>query len=331
MEFHEILTQFRSLGGVAENLTLRHGTHGRGLFAVNPERPVQLHVPEQLLVGPQWVELDETNNIRIAAKHSESLSAKAIAFFEQYHKCLGWGNGGLEAIKQHQHDLQALPPKIKNFLHILGGSEELKQKPTPQYCLQKYFITRQINSKSGSKLMPIAELINHAPDGLPYMLEDGVKVAGMVKDEILTSYHSHLDAFHFFINYHFATPANSALSCEVTVEVPGLGTLTIARMDDLADIRDTIRIPKITKNGDKTTLSFVEIANKNNPSQPRKTFTYLMATQHVPTAVAHTLFEGLAEHNRQVLKELIQACHHHPSAMTRSLEKVAAFQLIVIS
>lgn len=331
MEFHEILTQFRSLGGVAENLTLRHGTHGRGLFAVNPGLPVRLHVPEQLLVAPQWVELDETGSIRIAAKSHSSLSSKAIAFFEQYHQFFGWGNGGLDSIKQHQRALQALPPKLKNFIHILGGAEELKQKPTSSYCLQKYFITRQIGIKSGSRLMPIAELINHAPDGLPYLVDDGITVTGVVKDEVFTRYHSNLDAFHFFINYHFATSANSALSCEVTVEVPSVGALQIARMDHLADIHDTIRIPKITKDGAQMHLSFVEIANKTNPSQPRKTFAHLMATQQVSFTIADVLFDGIIEHNRQVLKELIQACHRHPSAMSSGLEKVASFQLTLIS
>jgi hypothetical protein len=331
VEFHEILTQWRSLGGVAENLTWRQSTHGRGLFAVNPRLPVRLYVPEQLLVAPQWVELDETGSIRIAAKSHSTLSAKAVAFFEQYHQFFGWGNGGLKSATAHQRDLQALPPQLKNFLHVLGGAEELKQKPTAKYCLHKYFIARQIGFKSGSRLMPMVELINHAPDGLPYLVDDGVTVTGVVKDEILARYHSHLDSFHFFINYHFATPSHTALSCEVTVEVPAVGTLTIARNDHLADILDTIRIPKINRDRARMNLSFVEISNKHNPSQPRKTFVSLMATQDVPDAVSHALFDGLIEHNRQVLKELIQACRCHPSAMAKSLEKVASFQLTTIS
>ncbi len=179
--------------------------------------------------------------------------------------------------------------------------------------------------------MPMVELINHAPDGLPYLVDDGVTVTGVVKDEILARYHSHLDSFHFFINYHFATPSHTALSCEVTVEVPAVGTLTIARNDHLADILDTIRIPKINRDRARMNLSFVEISNKHNPSQPRKTFVSLMATQDVPDAVSHALFDGLIEHNRQVLKELIQACRCHPSAMAKSLEKVASFQLTTIS
>jgi hypothetical protein len=51
----------------------------------------------------------------------------------------------------------------------------------------------------------------------------------------------------------------------------------------------------------------------------------------VPNAVSHALFDGLIEHNRQLLKELIQACRSHPSAMAKSLEKVASFQLTTIS
>lgn len=329
--FHDVLTQFRSVGGIADNLTLRHGAHGRGLFAVDPAQAVRLWVPEQLLVAPQWVELDEARHIRIITSPPSPLNVQAIAFFERYQKFFGWGNGGLDAIKQHQRDLQALPPKLKNFLHILGGAAELKQKPSATYCLQKYFITRQIGTKSGSMLMPMAELINHAPDGLPYLVDKGVTVAGMVKDEILTCYHSHLDAFHFFLNYHFATPTNSALSCEVTVELPAVGTLSIARQDHLTDIQGTTRIPQISREGTRISLTFVEVANKQNPSWPRKIFADLMATQQVPASAAHTLFDGLLDHNRKVLGELIQACHCYPSAMASCLEKVAWLQLATMT
>ncbi len=330
MQFQEILTQFRALGGVADNLTFRHGNTGRGLFAINPAQSVRLHVPEHLLVSPQWVELDETGNLRIASKFHSLLNAKAIDFFEQYQKYFGWGVGGFDSVKQHQIELQGLPPKLKNFLHILGGADELMKKPTPKYCMRKYFINRQISFKSESRLMPIAELINHAPDGLPYVLEDGVKVDGMVMDEILAKYHSNLDSFHFFFNYHFATPANSALSCDVTVDVPGMGTLKIARMDHMANYIGPIRTPEISTDGNAIILSFAEIANKSNPSLPRRTFTNLMANQHVSTAVSNEIFDGLIEHNRQVLRELILTCQRYPSSISSCIENVASFQLTVI-
>ena len=47
----------------------------------------------------------------------------------------------------------------------------------------------------------------------------------------------------------------------------------------------------------------------------------------MPKAVANNLFDGLLEHNRQVLSELIQECGLHSGTMTGTLNKVAGFQL----
>ena len=326
MEFEEILIRFRALGGIADNLTLRHGEFGRGLFTVNPKKAFRLCVPASLLVDPAWVELDSKEQLRIRPQ-SSSISEDAVAFFELYQRHFGWGDGGKDSVAQHQRDLQALPPKLKNFLHVLGAADELKQKPTTSYCLNRYFVNRQIGTKAGSGLMPIAELINHSQEGLPYLVDDGVTVTGMVKDEILTRYHSGLDSFHFFINYHFATPAHTALSCEVTVEVPEFGPIAIKRMDHLANVNGTVRTPIASRTEGKLTLSFVALANQKNPSQPRKTFVELMKVNGMPKAVANNLFDGLLEHNRQVLSELIQECGLHSGTMTGTLNKVAGFQL----
>lgn len=331
MEFDEILQQFRALGGIADNLVVRDGARGRGLFAADPARSVQLHVPTRVLVSPRWLTLDASQNIAIARPHRSSLAPQVATFFEQYQRMFGWGQGGLQAISQHQRQLQALPPRLQNYLNILGGAEELQQAPTPAYCLQKYCANRQIRIQSASWLMPIAEMINHDVNGLPYVLDQGVRVSGVVADEVLTCYHRHLDAFHFFINYHFVAPADTVLSCEVTVQVPGAGTFHIARMDHLVDAAGDVRTPQLTQKGTITQVSFVEIANRKKPSQPRQTFTRLLATRQVPISVANALFDGLEEHNRQVLTGLVHACQAAPSAMASSLEQIAAHQLAVMA
>ena len=47
--FPGIRDSFLALGGIAENVRYGHGPNGRGLFAVDPERPVRLRVPRSLL------------------------------------------------------------------------------------------------------------------------------------------------------------------------------------------------------------------------------------------------------------------------------------------
>ena len=48
--WHDMLTVFRALGGTADNICLRHGERGRGIFPVDPGRPIAIHIPENLLI-----------------------------------------------------------------------------------------------------------------------------------------------------------------------------------------------------------------------------------------------------------------------------------------
>jgi len=51
----ELVDEFRALGGTLENVRLGHGALGRGLFPIEPGRPLQqLH--QQLLAGESAVE-----------------------------------------------------------------------------------------------------------------------------------------------------------------------------------------------------------------------------------------------------------------------------------
>ena len=49
----ELLDEFRALGGTADNIRLGHGAFGRGLFPIDPAKPVVIHVPDNLLVAAE--------------------------------------------------------------------------------------------------------------------------------------------------------------------------------------------------------------------------------------------------------------------------------------
>ena len=48
--WNDMLNEFRALGGVAENIRIGHGPFGRGLFPIDPKKPVSISIPESLLV-----------------------------------------------------------------------------------------------------------------------------------------------------------------------------------------------------------------------------------------------------------------------------------------
>lgn len=84
-----------------------------------------------------------------------------------------------------------------------------------------FIISRQIQIENESKTMSILDLINYSPSGTSYTADNGVKVEGIFKSEVLTCYHGNFDAFHFYKNYRIAA-SNIVLSCDVKIKVPDI-------------------------------------------------------------------------------------------------------------
>lgn len=322
----DMLKQFRALGGTADNISIRPSTHGQGVFAINPGLPVCLVIPAQLLIPPQSLHVTPEGHVKV--KPSTGLSAEVLSFHDNYQRAFGWGAGGWEYVHQHRQQLCALPDAVKTFLLILGCPDDLSLPHTPQEAFKRHCISRQINVNGYSRLMPVMELINHADEGAPYVIkQDGVSLSGTFEDEVLARYHQRMDAFHFFFNYHFATPSRSTLSCDVLIDVPGFKALRIARLDGLSEVRRGLRLPQVSTNKDEIQLSFVEIANLDKPALPRQVFGEVLMVQGLPISTADQLFDGLLEHNRQVLHDFLAACAPATGQHIESLKRIAAYQL----
>ena len=52
-----LVEEFRGFGGTANNIIQRKGDFGLGLFPIDPAKPVELRVPDQLLVATDNIEL----------------------------------------------------------------------------------------------------------------------------------------------------------------------------------------------------------------------------------------------------------------------------------
>ena len=87
-----LLAELRALGGTAENIILRDGPRGRGLFPLNPANPVRLHPPPNLLVNAEDTEIRDG---RLVIKASASIGARERAFFDSYQQDFSWGAGVL--------------------------------------------------------------------------------------------------------------------------------------------------------------------------------------------------------------------------------------------
>ncbi len=177
-------------------------------------------------------------------------------------------------------------------------------------------------------LMPMLELANHSDEGAPYVvMQDGVSLSGTFDDEVVARYRHHMDAFHFFFNYHFAKPSRTTLSCDVNIDIPGFRSLRISRLDGLSEARKAYRVPQVSTSKNEIHLSFVELVNLDEPNLPRKIFLELLMEQGIPMSSANQIFDGLLGHNREVLQDFLKACEGAEGLIIQNLKTIAAYQL----
>lgn len=305
-----LLQRFCALGGVADNVQLRQGPHGWGLFVIDPEQPVRVFTPAHLLIAPQDLRLSRDGQVQVRpqATLGPEFRSELVSFHEAYQREVGWGAGGWARSLHHHQQHQALPATLQPYLALLGGQPDTGLAPTPEQAFQAHCVSRQIGVEGRSCLMPVLELINHAPDGAAYVVDQGIGLTGRFTDEVFACYRRQMDAFHFFFNYHFVSQARVVLSGLVTIDLPGLGVLHIARDDARVDHHQGVAQPQVTVRPGQIHLSFVVLADQDAPTRPREVFVGLMTEQGLPAARGHELFDGLVAHHRQVLQAFVRAC-----------------------
>ena len=323
MKFIQVLEQFRALGGIAENIELRYGSFGRGIFPVNPALSVKIVTPSKLLISSERISLNKENKIRINAK----LDPLIINFFENYQQFFGWGDGGLDEVSKYHIELCMLPKKIKQLLLMLGWAEsDFDHKKNKDYLLD-YLISRQIRISDKSVIMPIMELINHSEQGKSYIADNGVKIEGVFNAEVLAKYHGNFDAFHFFKNYRFVSASDTVLSCDVKIALPKIGLINISRFDRDVETKDGQVIPKIIRKRSEIRISFLEIANEKSMVSSKQKFIEQMRDFEISTAELSNIFNGLVTHNIKVREDLIAECKLCLYKMARDLESIAQSQI----
>ena len=327
MEFKEILVEFRALGGIANNIDCRQAKNGRGLFAVNPDLPIQLHCPPNLLLERQYIQLDDQKHIQVSEKANANKHLKS--FYEKFHKHFGWSAGGLNQIRDFHNELVLLPKDIKEFLAILGWHETSFHELNDGKLLEHYLMSHQIDINSKPMIMPIIEMINHSSNGNNYIIEDGIKFNGNFKDELFANYNCNIDMFHFYRNYHFVSPTNYLLSCDVSFDFPSIGRVFISRFDNILNQEDSLKTPQFKKSNNQLSISFVELSNKQGNARP--IFVKLMQSNNISSTKANEIFDGLIEHNKQVLDAFLAECNKSDGRIIEDLKTIAKIHLQILN
>jgi hypothetical protein len=319
--WNEMLDEFRALGGTAENVCLRNGRFGRGLFPQDPAKPVAIRIPDSLLVESRHVCIDN-GAFRLDAE--APVGKRERRFLENYQRDFSWGvaHHETEGLLQMFH---AAPPELRELLHSPFNLHEWLQGPTPQAVLSRFVESRAIHYRNRAVMMPIVELANHGL-GTYYETDDGVGLSGRFDDEVLVSYQSG-DPLMLFRNWGFVSTVESfALSLTFGVRQ---GALRIKRKDLRLENGRPPFYPEVEKEGEGTTLSYLLLGHKRYPRIARGVF-YRVASE-AGFDDAPELFDHIQHVNRTQFLHLAELSETAAPRLGRLLRGLAYAQLQLMS
>lgn len=317
----EMLDQFRTVGGIAENICLRQGQFGRGLFAADPSKAIKLHVPESLLVDLKHVEF-EANAFRVGPGAQIGFSEKT--FLENYEREFSWGVSHSET-EELLNIMNAAPAELRQFLAQASILTRWLVPCSPKAVQERYLYSRSINYRGRDVVMPIVELANHGYL-TRYIVDEGVGLMGTFPEEILVKYDS-CDPLEFFNRWGFVTDQEPfALSLGIVLTNQGL-TIERQQLKILADRKPFF--PEVSHDGGKIVFSHMLLGHRNFPRLARGNF--YRAMRDAGRANVEEAFDAVQHINRMQLYQLLRLSEGADDPLGSWLRQLALSQLEAMS
>ncbi len=321
--WQDLLTEFRALGGIAENICLREGAHGRGLFPVDPAKPVAIRIPENLLADSAWAEFPD-GAFRVAP--AAPLGTRERTFLEEYQNTVSWGGGGRQHLEQIVEQAQQLPPELRHALGTEFHCGPWFAEPSNGLIGELFVASRPVRYKGRKVFMAFIELANHGA-GPPIATGAGVAIHGTFSGEVLLKY-ANFDAHGMFMTWGFAADQPQAFSIAIQGKVGGRPA-QIGRDLGALDPTQEVWFPHVSQTQGIAQLEFLMIGNKRHPRASKHIFHMLM--QNAGYSNFETAFETITHANRMHFLKLLALVEDVEGKMAHTIRCVARFQLQAMS
>lgn len=322
-DWYDILSSFRALGGIADNVVLRVENGRRGLFPIVQDQPFRLFVPNALLVESDRFELRDS---QLVLAQTTDVLPEVRAFIDDYNARIAW-KGGREEAEDFLIGLYELPDPLRNFLKDKFYFSNILEKPTDAQILDQFITSRQYDHKDQTVLFAFLELPNHHPKGIPFeSTETGIVLEGASQSEIFASY-GVSDAWTRFVNYGFPSRERRAFSDLYSVTTrDGARTINVRKATQEIDpgYNDS-RVPQISQTGPKVDISFLLLGDRADPMIPVNNF-----RNHVRAQLGNgsdEFFETLSYINKMKFWKLYNICNRYNGPMVTKMKLACQFQL----
>ena len=324
-DWHAFLDEFRAFGGKAENVMQRKGAYGLGLFPIDPSKPVELHVPGELLVPVDQVTINDGN---LVASDPSSLPEGYADWFARYQSNYSWGAEAKENILQFEEGLKNLPDPVIEILKrngIYNSEVRFPGNNQDKELLDRYVLSRCINRKGQRVIMPLIELLNHSPASKGYdMSGDGVLVSGMYDGEVLVKYNV-ADPLRRLFGYGFNAPEPLAFSVSCRLRHRELDVVVQGGLSG----KGFTKPPAVAMKGERLVVEQPLLGSTQSPKIPR---TLLMqACMNIDGVDGAELFDQIIQRNVMTYINLVRVLKTSDGHVENLLRDCCLDQLFALS
>lgn len=321
-EWEAMLSAFRTLGGIAENVRPGATPSDRGLFACDPAQPILVRTPENLLFAVNDIEFAGDH---IAIRNEAGAGPAEREFFEKYEALFSRIAGGRTDATSYIDALDDLPADVRAILSADFGMSPFIEGDRIERIRKRFLEMRLVAWNGESAIMPLLELAKPAPDGIACTpgFGGGLQIEGRTEGEILVFY-SPGDTFGLFHRFGVVGAQPLAFSLPMKSK-PGGIELTIKWNPAIQSWRGGFPTPLLTSTGGELSLSYLMVGNSKSPRLPRGIFRALMREAGAPDA--DEIFDFILHVNRRRFLKLLEVMEPYRGGMIVTLRKMARHQL----
>jgi len=216
VRWDSLFSQFNALGGVAQNVLVREGRFGRGVFPIDLKSSSIIFTPAKLLVDYSNLELVDE---RIRIKDKSTFAPKDAEFIECCYTNYCWRNQGCLPSRKFLNLLSSLPLIVQTLLVDYGfvSQDNFKTSITENDIFKRFLDERNVHFGKRRVLAPVWDLINHSTFAQSFRLSlAGIKSPSFFNgsDEVLQNYAPRCSPIYLWSHYGFSA------KCIVSYSIP---------------------------------------------------------------------------------------------------------------
>ena len=326
-EFQNLLEMFIELGGTAENVCVRKGDLGRGIFPLDSLRRSKIATPKNLLVDRSDICIHDDE---IYVKDSSRFSSKEKKFIETNYN-LAWEDDGNTCAYEFLKYVSEISDSAKSQLLGCGFIDRdlLNGCLNEKEVLKRFIDERVVSFEGNSVLASIWDLVNHSSFAPAFRISpSGIETPPIEpsQEEILHKYSEKNSPISMWKKYGFACDCIVAYSIPFNIDI-GNQALAIKCFGQLG--LSPKEKTNFSINGDILSIKSLPVGCLSI-GLPKESFRSILSSIGLSDDVAIRLFPKIHEVNIRARRDLIDSLQEPGTGAKSELYKALMYEIELI-